>query len=50
MKFSISSGIKRSDAIKQFDLLGLEWCLDKDFGEWIEIHLLGIMLFFDFSK
>jgi len=50
MRFAISFGVNKSNVIKQLDFIGVEWCLDENFGKWIEIHLLGFMLFFDFEE
>jgi len=50
MRFAISFGAFPKDYVNSFDLLGAEWSLDKEAGNrWIEIRLLGFILYFEFN-
>jgi hypothetical protein len=50
MRFVISFGAFPRDLVNSFDLLGAEWAWspDETGDKWIEIHLLGFILYFDF--
>ena len=50
MRFVVSFGIRKDEEVQHFDLIGVSWCWYSEPERWIEIHLLGFILFFDFSQ
>lgn len=49
MRFEISFGAFPRDYTNSFDILGAKWDWNTESERWVEIHLLGFILFFDFS-
>jgi len=49
IRFEISFGMNKSEYVQHFNLLGVSWSWYNESERWIEIHLLGFILFFDFS-
>lgn len=51
IKFNISHGIFNKECIKSFQLFGWEWNFDEECGnKWIEIYILGFILYFELIK
>ena len=51
MRFVVSFGAYPKDYVNRFQLLGAEWSLDKECGNnWIEIHILGFVFYFEFDS
>ena len=49
MRFSISFDAYPRDWTNSFDLLGVKWDWNTKTERWFEIHILGFILFFNFS-
>ena len=49
MRFKISFGIQRGNFVQDLTLLGVRWSIFQDRVELVELHLLGLIFFFDFQ-
>jgi len=51
MKFAVSHCTFPKGCTNSFQLLGAEWSFDESRGnKWIEIHILGFVLYFEFLE
>jgi hypothetical protein len=50
MRFKIGFGINKEYDVQHLNLLGASWEWYSESERWIEIHLLGFILFFDFGQ